>query len=108
MSRAVTKRRQEVSLGKMLTTRVRRRISRLRRSKPLEVRSRRRWLSGKVKTVKPSGMAVSSQSASFEADFSYLATVSAKSVLGFGLGTGREDGSDISRDLSLLVFAVVT
>nr|P24576.1 RecName: Full=Insertion element IS406 uncharacterized 13.3 kDa protein; AltName: Full=ORF2 [Burkholderia multivorans ATCC 17616]AAA25038.1 ORF2 [Burkholderia cepacia] len=49
----------------MLATRVRRRSSRLIRSRPLVVRSRMRCAAGKSNTVRLSGMAVSAHSASF-------------------------------------------
>jgi len=51
----------DASLGKSVATRVRRLISLLSRSRPLLVRSLRRWPGGKPKTVMASGTLTSSQ-----------------------------------------------
>ena len=72
---AVTSRRQEASLGKSDATRVRRRISRFRRSSPLVVRIRRLCDSGKANTVNPCGKFSSIQVDSFGASLAYFPTV---------------------------------
>ena len=65
---AVTRRSSEASFGKTLTFTVRRLISCwMDRSMGFEVRMRFWWRSGRAKTARPSGIAVSSQSASLGA-----------------------------------------
>ena len=69
---ALIRRRQDSSLGKILTTLVRRRISRLSRSKALFVLSRLRCFGGNENTVNPSGKSYSNQFANCGALYSYL------------------------------------
>jgi len=68
----VTRRSRAASFGKRVATRVRRLISRLSRSRPLVVRIRLRWASGKLKTVSASGTLASSQAESLGACGSHL------------------------------------
>ena len=82
----------------MLLMRVRRRSSRLMRSRPLVVRSRMRWAAGKSNTVRLSATAVSAHSASFGCCLRQ--DLKAKRARTFGLCLMRrvEDGPQLSGD----------
>jgi hypothetical protein len=70
-----------VTVGKMTTTRVRRRTSWLIRYSPLVVRIRHWWGAEKAKTVSSSGTLVSSQAANLEAIFPSSSMAFSRKVL---------------------------